>query len=132
MRVLLIDDNREIALLTAELLRQHGQTVEVAFGGDQGCRRAKDFQPEVVVCDLNLGGESGFETAKRLRRDAGANPPLLIGITADTTVTLQEHVSQTPFDVFLSKPLAWPQFRQCFDASNARGLLMNGSTARTG
>lgn len=40
--------------------------------------RAKDFQPEVVVCDWNLGGESGFETAKRPRKDAGANPSLLI------------------------------------------------------
>ena len=121
MRVLLIDDNRDLALLTAELLRQHGQTVEVAFDGDQGCQRAKAFRPEVVVCDLNLPGQSGFETAKRLRKDTGADPPLLIGVTADATVTLQEHVSQTPFDVFLSKPLTWPQFEKCLDTSSARG-----------
>ena len=121
MRVLLIDDNRELALLTAELLRQHGQTVEVAFDGDQGCQRVKDFQPKIVVCDLNLGGESGFETAKRLRKDAGANPPRFIGITADATAALQRHASQTPFDVFLSKPLRWAHFGKCLDALSARG-----------
>lgn len=113
LRVLLIEDNRELALLTAELLRLKGQEVEVAFDGEQGYAAAERFRPQVVICDLRLPGASGMEVAQKLREQLAPNVPLLVAITADPTAILEEHLSQTPFDRVLTKPLTWEQFQDC-------------------
>jgi PAS domain S-box-containing protein len=116
LRVLLIEDNQELAELTSELLRDHGEEVEVAFNGKQGAQKANRFQPQVVICDLKLPDQNGFEVARRIREQLSPQPPLLIGVTADDADALQKHVGETPFDSFLSKPLRWNQFNDCIES----------------
>jgi CheY-like chemotaxis protein len=111
-RILLIEDNRELALLTAELLRDHGQEVDVALTGEAGIVKDAEFRPEVVFCDLNLPGTNGFETARILRQKRGAEPLLLVGLTGEQVEVYQSILAQTPFDLFLSKPLAWSKVRE--------------------
>ncbi len=123
-RILLIEDNKDLALLTADLLRQNGQDVRIALDGEQGFEEARRFQPQIVVCDLRLPGMDGFEVARRVRREFSRDVPILVGMTADVTGPLQQQVSQTPFDAFLSKPLLWRQFRECIE------LLLKGGASR--
>jgi PAS domain S-box-containing protein len=106
-RILLIEDNSELAVLTAELLRRHGQEVAVAPSGEEGLVKALAFSPEVVFCDLNLPGKDGFETARLLRKQYGSKPLLIAGLTAGNVEQYLAYEGQTPFDLFVGKPLVW-------------------------
>lgn len=66
-RVLVVDDNLDIANLTALLLQDNGCEVEIAVDGPAALASAASFAPEVVFLDINLPGMDGFEVARRLR-----------------------------------------------------------------
>lgn len=131
LRILLIEDHRELALLTAELLRDNGQEVEVAFNGKDGCQRAAQSPPNIVICDLRLPDQKGQEVARTIRGELAANPPLLIGMTAGDVAALQKNVQESAFDVFLSKPLIWPLFEECVETlTKARRATQQAAPTR--
>ena len=67
-RVLVIDDNVDVAEMLAAYLHQIGHDVIQAHDGRTGLDAARRYQPEVVVCDIGLPGLDGYEVARRLRQ----------------------------------------------------------------
>lgn len=116
LRILLIEDHRELALLTAELLRGYGHEVEIALSGAEGSRKVAQSRPDVVICDLRLPDMDGRDVARTIRVDLAPNPPVIIAMTAQDVTMLQKHVKKTPFDAYLSKPLDWPRFQDCVES----------------
>lgn len=113
MRILLIEDHRDLAVLTAEFLRGNGHEVEIALNGGEGCRMAAQYRPDVVVCDLRLPDLNGREVARTIRDELAPNSPLIIAMTAEDVTVLQKHVKKTAFDAYLAKPLDWHKFQKC-------------------
>jgi len=68
LRCLLVDDNFPFLAAARDLLEREGLTV-VGTAGDiaDAVGRAAELGPDVALVDINLGGESGFELAERLR-----------------------------------------------------------------
>ncbi|HEX8557513.1 MAG TPA: response regulator transcription factor [Pyrinomonadaceae bacterium] len=66
-RVLIVDDDRELCELVAELLGEEGFAVEVANRGEAGLERALSGEHALVVLDVMMPGMSGFEVLRRLR-----------------------------------------------------------------
>ena len=66
-RVLIVDDDRELCELVAELLGEEGFRVEVANRGEQGLERALSGEHSLVVLDVMMPGMNGFEVLRRLR-----------------------------------------------------------------
>ena len=77
--VLIVDDNWLFLEAARDRLEGEGLRVGVAATSAEALRRAEELRPEVVLVDVMLGGESGFELARRLaarHRDGGpAGPP---------------------------------------------------------
>jgi len=67
MRVLVIEDNADVARSTATLVRRWGHDVRVAFDGPTALREAGEDEPDVVLLDIGLPGMDGYEVARRLR-----------------------------------------------------------------
>jgi excisionase family DNA binding protein len=65
-RVLVVDDNADLASLTAELLEHLGHEVETAHDGASALDVAVTFQPEVALLDIGLPNMDGYELARRL------------------------------------------------------------------
>lgn len=68
VRCLIVDDNRRF--LDAARARLEGQgllVVGVAFNGNDAVQLARELKPDVILVDIDLGDESGFEVARRLR-----------------------------------------------------------------
>ncbi|RPI35023.1 MAG: DNA-binding response regulator [Chloroflexota bacterium] len=75
MRILIIEDEIDLATAIGEGLRQQGYAVDIALGGEQGCLAAETNVYDLLILDLNLPGIDGLEICRRLRRE---QPNLLI------------------------------------------------------
>lgn len=71
LRVLCVDDNRDVADSTAELLRLVGFEARACYDGPTALAEAAAFLPSVCLIDLNMPGMDGDELATRLRAQAG-------------------------------------------------------------
>ena len=73
LRCLIVDDNAAFLEAATALLERQGLTVVgVASNGAEALARVRDLRPDVVVLDIALGPESGFDVARRLA-EAGAD-----------------------------------------------------------
>jgi two-component system response regulator CpxR len=66
-RVLIVDDDRELCELVAELLGEEGFEVEVSNRSERGLERALSGEHSLVVLDVMMPGMNGFEVLRRLR-----------------------------------------------------------------
>ena len=87
IRVLCVDDNRDIADSEADLLNVMGFEARACYSGVTALREAMEFRPCVCLIDLNMPGMDGDELASRLRQQAGDSPPVLVAVTAPTTTS---------------------------------------------
>jgi two-component system response regulator CpxR len=67
VRILVIDDDVELASLLKEFLNREGFEVDFAHDGKTGLARALDSNPDLVVLDVMLPGMDGFEILRKLR-----------------------------------------------------------------
>jgi len=78
MRVLLVDDDREIAGYIGRGLEEEGSTVTACFDGAEGLRTALASAFDIVVLDVMLPSLDGFEITRRLRARNVHTPILLL------------------------------------------------------
>lgn len=68
VRILIIDDDIELAALLHELLAREGYTVDAEHNGRAGLDRARNGAADLIVLDVMLPGMDGFEVLKQLRK----------------------------------------------------------------
>ncbi|SEL58282.1 DNA-binding response regulator, OmpR family, contains REC and winged-helix (wHTH) domain [Roseateles sp. YR242] len=68
-RVLIVDDDTELAELVAELLMREGWEVLTTLTGGDGERALRQWQPEVVLLDVMLPDANGFDLCRRWRSE---------------------------------------------------------------
>ncbi len=69
MKVLLIDDDHLVRFALSSLLREHGYEVVTASDGARGMTALISEHPDVVVTDIIMPEQEGFETIVQIRRD---------------------------------------------------------------
>ena len=82
IRVLLVDDDRDVADSMAEVLRLLDYEVRVVYGGEEALGVAGDYRPDVVILDVNMPGIDGLQTARQLKRDRRLSGKPFIAHTA--------------------------------------------------
>jgi DNA-binding response OmpR family regulator len=100
-RVLLVEDDAEIADVLRRSLRNEGYDVRTAGDGVAALEAATDFVPDLVVLDLGLPRLDGVEVCRRLR-DEGDVPILML--TARTEVEDRVSGLDSGADDYLAKP----------------------------
>ena len=81
-RVLVVEDDKDIAELIALYLRKAGHTVEIARSGPTGLKGAKEVRPDLIVLDLMLPGMDGLLVCQALRADPETALVPIIMLTA--------------------------------------------------
>jgi PAS domain S-box-containing protein len=102
-RVLVVEDNKDAAETLAEMVRMLGHGVEVAYDGPTALRRAGDYHPDLVLCDIGLPGMDGYGVAHGLRAAHGRN----VRLVALSGYAQQEDVAmamEAGFDEHVAKP----------------------------
>jgi CheY-like chemotaxis protein len=66
-RILIADDNRDLRVSFAAILRESGHEVRLAADGSEALHIAEQWRPDFVVLDIHMPGIDGYEVARRLR-----------------------------------------------------------------
>lgn len=94
MRCLLVDDSIRFLEAARSLLERDGiPVVGVALSGTEALVRAAELTPDVVLVDLDLDGESGFDVAARLARSVSA---VIILISTHALEDFEELIMRQP------------------------------------
>ncbi|HSC88803.1 MAG TPA: response regulator [Polyangiaceae bacterium] len=104
-RVLVIEDNDDVASTLADWLQAKGHDVEVATDGPGGIAKAAEMHPEIILCDLGLPGLSGLEVCRRLRTLPTAERPVIVALTGWGRQADREQTRASGFDHHLVKPI---------------------------
>ncbi len=104
-RVLVVEDNPDAAATMRDLLVLSGHEVELAHSGSEGVQAARQFHPEVVLCDLGLPEMDGFAVATELRRDPATRDVRLIAVTGYGRDEDRRRSKAAGFDLHLTKPV---------------------------
>lgn len=102
LRCLIVDDNAKFCESMRRLLEDEGMAVVgVAASGGEAARIVNDLSPDVVLVDIDLGDESGFDVARALA--PGAQPPQVILISTHDEQEVADLVAASPAIGFLAK-----------------------------
>ncbi len=111
-RILVVEDNPDAAATMRDFLELSGHEVELASSGTDGVQAARDFHPEVVLCDLGLPGMDGYQVAAALRRDPNTASAKLIAVTGYGRDEDRRRSREAGFDLHLTKPVDPAQLRR--------------------
>jgi CheY-like chemotaxis protein len=115
MKVLVIEDNPDAAETLGDLLSLFGHETEVALSGPAGVETARNFRPDVVLCDIGLPGMDGYAVARSLREEPAMRSARLIALTGYGRETDRQRTQEAGFDLHLVKPVEPLELKRLLD-----------------
>jgi CheY-like chemotaxis protein len=108
LRVLVVDDNRDVLHVVSKLLKLGGHTVATALDGSTGVELAREFHPDLVLCDIGLPGEmNGYKVAEALRADPATRWTRLVAVTGFGQDEDRRRAIEAGFDRHMTKPVGY-------------------------
>jgi signal transduction histidine kinase/ActR/RegA family two-component response regulator len=105
-RVLLIEDNKDVADALAELIALVGFDVDVAYDGRSALTRAIATPPDLVLCDIGLPGDmDGYAVARALRAEPRLHHIRLIAVSGYSQPHDHADATRAGFDRLVPKPI---------------------------
>ena len=104
-RVLVADDNRDAADALRALLEMEGYEAEAAYDGQAALDAVIRAVPDLIVMDLGMPGMDGYDAARAIRRQAGAEDVLMIALTGWGQSDARHRTIEAGFDHHLIKPV---------------------------
>jgi len=111
MKILVVDDERDVQTLFEQRFRKEMKTGEMqfafAFSGEEALQYLTDHNQEAVLIlsDINMPGMSGLELLKRIKQEHHEPPPVVMMITAYGDAENYNQATQLGADDFLTKPV---------------------------
>jgi CheY-like chemotaxis protein len=121
MRLLVVDDNRDAAELMAELLRESGHEVRVAYDGAGALAEFQNLRPHAVLLDIGLPDIDGCDVARRIRTIPGGAAALLVALTGWGQPEDHKRSVESGFDHHLVKPVDLEALEGIFRNYSLRG-----------
>jgi CheY-like chemotaxis protein len=104
MRCLIVDDNQSFLEAARMLLEREGVTIAgMASNSAEALQKAETLHPDVVLVDVMLGNESGFELARLLANDGCTEKATVILISTRAEEDVADLVDRSPAAGFLPK-----------------------------
>lgn len=104
LRILVVDDNRDVVESLALLLESDGHQVLTAYDGISALEIARIERPVIILLDIGLPGMDGYSVAQALRRNNGLERTMLIALTGYGQPDDRKKSIASGFDEYLVKP----------------------------
>jgi DNA-binding response OmpR family regulator len=108
-RILVVEDERELAMGLEDDLKLEGYDVEVLSDGASACRRAREQAFDLIILDVMLPLKDGFEVCRELRR-SGSNTPVIL-LTARAQESDKVLGLELGADDYVTKPFSPRELR---------------------
>jgi CheY-like chemotaxis protein len=104
LRSIIVDDNAHFLQAARDLLERQGLVVVgVASSGDEALRRAEELRPDLMLVDVDLGNDNGFEVARRIAATPGLEHARVVLISTYAENDYADLVAASPAVGFLTK-----------------------------
>ncbi len=100
-----MDDNRDAARTLARVLELDGHIATCVFDGLAVTEGVASFHPDVVLLDIGLPGQDGYQVAEQLRRSFSREELTLVAVTGYGEKRDHALAQLAGFDHYLTKPL---------------------------
>jgi two-component system CheB/CheR fusion protein len=117
-RILVVEDNTDAAESLRLYLALSGYEVRVAHTGPTGLDAARDWNPDVILCDLGLPDLDGYGVASALRHDPATASLRLIAMSGYGSVADKVRCHEVGFDCHLTKPVEPTELLRLVGSSN--------------
>ena len=107
-RVLLVEDDEDIATLTALLLRELGYDVELAGNGVEALVALEGRRPDLILLDMKMPVMDGSAFARAFRERYSAGPPLVVFTAAEDAARRAREIGA---DGYIGKPFEFGEFK---------------------
>jgi CheY-like chemotaxis protein len=104
-RVLVVDDNRDVADLIARLLRVAGYETQTTYDPVSALMLATDFRPEIAILDIGLPVMDGYALGRELRARLPGAEPTLIAVTGYSQTRDRQRSADAGFALHVEKPI---------------------------
>jgi signal transduction histidine kinase len=137
-RILVVDDNRDAADSLAQLLREVGHDVAIAYDAAAAVNATSTFRPNTVLLDIGMPVVDGYAAAKTLRGQPDGTDIFLVAMTGWGQPEDKRRALEAGFDAHLVKPVSLDALLDVFSRngrvseSNATWNPSGGSTPTTG
>jgi signal transduction histidine kinase/DNA-binding response OmpR family regulator len=105
LRVLVVDDNQDVAETVGQLLQWSGFEVQLAYDGEAALKLTSDFRPDAVLLDIGLPVIDGYEIARRLRAQPTGDRLIIIAASGYGQKEDQQRSLAAGCDRHLTKPI---------------------------
>jgi nitrogen-specific signal transduction histidine kinase/CheY-like chemotaxis protein len=106
LKIILIDDNRDMVDTLATLLSMDGHQVKCAYDGESGLALIKTARPDLVFCDIGLPGNmDGYAIARCVREDAGTHNIFMVALSGYGQEKDKKMAIECGFDEYMLKPI---------------------------
>ena len=106
MKLLLIEDDKKIAVAVKRGLEAEGFTVDASLDGSEGLWLAKEGSYDLIILDIMLPGRNGYQICADLREDGDWTPILML--TAKDGDLDEAEALETGADDYMTKPFSFP------------------------
>lgn len=120
-KILMVDDDVDLADTVVELLDFEKHSVEVVHSGAQGWERARDNQYDLLLLDWDLPDLTGIKILKRYREAGGMAPVIML--TGHNSVSDKEIGLDFGADDYITKPFAMDELSARIRAALRRGAM---------
>jgi two-component system alkaline phosphatase synthesis response regulator PhoP len=104
-KILLVDDEPDVLEFLGYNLRKEGYQVEAYQSGNEAVKKAKDFNPHLIILDVMMPGMDGIETCAELRKLPELQDSIVIFLTARGEDYSQIAGFEAGADDYLTKPI---------------------------
>ena len=126
-RVLVVDDNVDLAYYLMELLEAQGPEikVDVAHDGFEAGEKLHGFQPNIVLLDLMMPHLDGFDTCRRIKQNAANRHVRVIAMTGYPSDDNVQRILASGAETCLAKPVRAPTLLAALgiDIEQARNIV---------
>jgi signal transduction histidine kinase/CheY-like chemotaxis protein len=118
-RILVADDNVDVADMLAELLGEMGHVVHTVHDGASALAAVSEFGPDVALLDIGLPDMEGLEVARELRQQP-ERCPYLVAVTGYSRDRDRDRAREAGFDSHLIKPVSIETLARLIDSAPVR------------
>lgn len=106
-RILIVEDDEQVAAYLCELLRSHADidAIETAVNGFEAGRKVHSFEPSLMLLDLMMPGMDGFAVCRALRQDPATRHIRVVAMTGYPTADNIDRIMAAGAEVCLAKPI---------------------------